>query len=102
MKVLKNYFIKGIEESESLATIFMKDGEKTLEATYRGQAEAYRICLSYYKSIGENLYKFIEGMEAIKEFYKRVYMVEEDPMNYHKRYYAGIYFELDLILYEIK
>ena len=102
MKLLKNYFTKGIEEAEALASIFMKDGEQALEATYRGQSEAYRLCISYYKSIGEDLQLLIEGIEVIKEFYKMVYMVEEDSMNYHKRYYAGIYFELDLILYELK
>ena len=102
MKLLNNYFTSGIEYAEKQAEIFMKDGEQALEATYRGQAEAYRLCITYYKSIGEDLQELIEGLEVIKEFYKRVYMVEEDSMNYHKRYYAGIYFELDLILYEIK
>ena len=102
MKLLKNYFINGMEESESLATIFHKDGEKTLEATYKGQAEAYRICLNYYGSVNEDLQKFIEGMEPAMEFYKKIYLVEEDPMCYHKRYYSGLYMELRLIMDEIK
>ena len=102
MKLLKNYFTDGLEESQAMADIFMRDKEQALEATYKGQAEAYRLCISYYKSIGEDLHLLIEGIEVIKEFYKMVYMVEEDSMNYHKRYYAGIYFELDLILDELK
>ena len=98
MKLLKNYFTKGIEEAEALATIFHRDGEQALEATYKGQAEAYRICLNYYDRVNENLQKFIEDMEYIMEFYKKIYLVEEDSMCYHKRYYSGLYFELDLIL----
>ena len=102
MKVLKNYFTEGMEQSQALTSICHRDGKQALEATYKGEAEAYRLCISYYKSVGEDLQELIEGLEAIKEFYKRVYMVEEDTMNYHKRYYAGIYFELDLILDELK
>ena len=102
MKLLKNYFTNGLEESESLATIFHKDGEKTLEATYKGQAEAYRICLGYYKSIGEDLQELIEGMDPVLEFYKKIYFVEEDSMCYHKRYYSGLYMELRLIMDELK
>ena len=102
MKLLKNYFTSGIEESEALANIFMKDGEKTLEATYRGQAEAYRICLNYYGIVNEDLIKFVAGMEPVLEFYKKIYFVEEDSMCYHKRYYSGLYMELRLIMDEIK
>ena len=102
MKLLKNYFIKGIEEAESLANIFMGDGEKTLEATYRGQAEAHRVCLNYYGSVNEDLQKFMAGMEPVLKFYKKIYFVEEDSMCYHKRYYSGLYMELRLIMDEIK
>ena len=98
MKLLKNYFTKGIEESQSLANIFMKDGDQDIEANYRGQAEAYRLCLTYYDSIGEDLDKFIEDMDVIKDFYRKVYLVEADSMSY----YSGLYYELDLILMEIK
>ena len=102
MKLLKYHFIEGLEDAQAMADIFHKDGESTLEATYRGQAEAYRLCLKYYEVVEEDLSKFIEDMEIIKDFYKEMYFTGEDSMDYYKRYYAGLYMELYLILDEIK
>ena len=102
MKLIKYHFIEGLEDAQAMAGIFTKDGEKTLEATYKGTAEAYRLCLKYYDIVEEDLDKFIEGMELYMKFYKELYMVGEDSMDYYKRYYSGLYSELYLILDEIR
>ena len=102
MKLIKYHFIEGLEDAQAMADIFMKDGESTLEATYRGTAEAYRLCLKYYEVVEEDLDKFIEDMEKIMEFYKEISFEGEDSMDYYKRYYSGLRSELWLILDELK
>lgn len=102
MKLIKYHFMEGLEDAQAMAGIFTKDGESTLEATYRGCAEAYRLCLKYYEIVEEDLDKFIEGMDPIVKFYKEISFEGEDSMDYHKRYYSGLYMELYLILDEIR
>ena len=102
MKLIKYHFMEGLEDSQTAANIFHKDGESTLEATYRGQAEAYSLCSRYYEIVEEDLAKFIEDMEVIKDFYKEISFDGADSMDYYKRYYSGLYSELYLILDEIR
>lgn len=101
MKLIKYHFMEGLEDARAMADILHKDGDSSLEATYRGTAEAYRLCLKYYEIVNEDLSKFIEDMEVILEFYKEISFDGEDSMDYYKRYYSGLYNELYLIIDEI-